>query len=467
MEIKSYVQSVESALVSDLCELIRIPSVMDLDSKDDLHPFGDNVEKGLEWILNKAHSMGMDALNVDHYAGEITVGNGPFMIGILVHEDVVAAGEGWNTDPFEPVIRDGKIYGRGSSDDKGPLISSLYAVKYLMDHDMIPEGTCIRMIIGTNEEELWDCIDHYVKVADRLPDYSIVPDGYFPMIFCEKGLLDFNLIYQSPADQNADILVTELSGGSGRNIVPGEAQASLICRNADPEKVTAILNQYEGIKANCEKSCIQVISIGKGTHAMSPENGRNAITHLIAALGTISASLSIQGFIERFNEHIGLDYNGGKTGFGYEDELSGKLTFNVGMIKMEEDRIFIEANIRYPASLEKESTIKSIQEKCEAAGFVYEFYDYLPPVYIEPNSPFMTRLMDVYREVSGDQKTEPYVIGGATYARSIPNAVAYGPLFPYEIELAHEPNEYLTLDSLRKMTEIYIRALYALLTIPH
>lgn len=463
MEWMDFIKENKDAMVKDIVDFINIPTMYDEDGAKEGQPFGKDVDRGLKWILAKAAEMGMAVKDYDGYAGEVTIGNGSFMIGILAHEDVVAAGEGWETEPFDAVVKDGNIYGRGTADDKGPLISSLYAMKYLLDENRVPNDTCVRLIIGTNEEESWGGINYYVEHAERLPDYSIVPDGYFPLIFCEKGLFDFNLEMKPECNEHADVLVRSLQGGSGRNIVPGKASCDLKCVAISSEEIAAKLNMIEGITASSSGDSVFAESRGKSTHAMSPEKGINAINRLLNALGELDISLSMDDFIDRYNENIGMTYNGEKMGLNFEDELSGKLTYNTGIIKWDGETVLMESNLRYPASMEKQTMMQAMDRFCKNTGFSWKMKDYLPPVYTKPDSPFVTRLMNVYRDITGDMENDAFAIGGATYARAIPNAVAFGPLFPYEEELAHEANEFLSIDSLEKMTLIYGKALESLL----
>ena len=155
--IKEYIEKNTAEMVRRLSELVAIPGVFEATPSKGA-PFGKNIRRSLEYVLNMGQQMGFQVKNYDGYAGEITAGKGSRMIGILCHTDVVSAGEGWNTEPFDPVEKDGKLYGRGTSDDKGPLVASLFAMKYLADNQMIPEDACLRMIVGTDEEESWRCI---------------------------------------------------------------------------------------------------------------------------------------------------------------------------------------------------------------------------------------------------------------------------------------------------------------------
>ncbi|MBR4862146.1 MAG: Sapep family Mn(2+)-dependent dipeptidase [Firmicutes bacterium] len=465
--MKKYIKEHMNAMIKDLMEFVSIPSIFCEEETGHGQPFGTDVRRGLEWILSRAEAMGMKVRNFDGYAGDITAGNGDYMIGVLVHEDVVPAGEGWTREPFHPQVEEGRIYGRGTSDDKGPAISCLYAMKYLMDEGKIPEDTCLRMIVGTNEEEAWEGITYYTEHVDRLPDYSIVPDGYFPLIFCEKGLLDLNFSVKCTENQGG-LRVKELSGGTGRNVVPGKARCVLDCSSLNEEEQKALKNSIEGTGAENMDVCLKegiltITAEGKSTHAMSPEKGINAISCLVNVLGSLPYTTNVDVFLKSYQNCIGMEYNGVSFGCGFEDTLSGKLTFNVGTICLKEGVIEMEVNLRYPASMEMQQVMDAVRTGCEKAGWNLFEKDALEPVCIEPDSPFVQRLMDVYREVTGDCESEAFAIGGATYARAIPNAAAYGPLFPYEEELAHEANEFLAVDSLEKMTLIYTKALETLL----
>lgn len=463
MAIHKFIEKNREKMISDIVDFVNIPSLYCAEETTKDMPFGKNISKGLDWVLDKAESMGMTVRNIDGYAGEISVGNGNFIVGILAHEDVVAAGEDWDTNPFNAVVKDNKIYGRGTGDDKGPLISTLYVMKYLMEEKKIPEGAMVRMIIGTDEEEEWRGIDYYTSHVDILPDYSIVPDGYFPLIFCEKGLIDFDLCLPLQVDSSADIIVKELYGGSGRNIVAGKAFCALECKEGDVAAIAKTLEETKGISIVVDNTTIKATAQGRSTHAMSPEKGENAISLLMEVLENLNYSLSYGKLIKTYNEYIGMDYNGEKFGCGFEDELSGKLTLNIGIIKVQDNDVILESNLRYPASMDVDEVRAAMDVTLEKAGFAYSLKAYLPPVYTEPDSDFVGVLMDAYQRVTGDTENKAFAIGGATYARAIPNAVAFGPLFPYEEELAHEANEYLDIDSLEKMTVIYTAALEGLM----
>ncbi|WP_324822148.1 Sapep family Mn(2+)-dependent dipeptidase [Sinanaerobacter sp. ZZT-01] len=462
--MKDFLTNERNCMIYDLIELINIPSIFS-EKAEPGRPFGKFVGLALEKVMALAESMNMNTKNLNGYAGEITIGDGEYMVGILGHIDVVEAGEGWTSEPFHAFVDEGKIYGRGSSDDKGPIISCLYAMKYLKENNLIPKGTSLRMILGTDEEELWRGIQYYTAHADRLPDCSIVPDGYFPVVFCEKGLLDFNLDFHIKECESEASLV-EFRGGAGRNVVPSDAVCNIqFCNEKTVRDVFRKIPKTENIKVAVTGTQMTITSKGKACHAMAPDEGENAISRLIGVLSLFDVKSDFADFAVRYNKYIGMDYNGGLFGLGFHDEMSGKLTFNIGKITFDKGKVHLEGNLRHPASMRKEEITDVMKDTGDKSNFEYEEYDYLAPVFIEEKSPVFEALMSSYQRITGDVTTNPLAIGGATYARAIPGAVAFGALFPHEEEMAHKANEFLSIDSYMKMTEIYADALENLLKI--
>ena len=465
MKAEDFIKKNREQMIADTKEFAGIPSVLDEKTKGVGRPFGEKTARALDWILQRGQSLGMDVKNFDGYAGEMTAGSGSRMIGILGHADVVAPGEGWNTEPFEIQEIDGKLYGRGTLDDKGPIISCLYAVKYLMEEKAIPEDAAIRFIVGCDEEEEWRCIDYYREKADRMPDCSIVPDGNFPLIHCEKGLIDVDFSYGTESDGAHEIIVESLYGGSAKNVVPGKAYCTLRCLSGETAAaLAAALSGIKQISGKQDNSCVHVTVSGKSTHAMSPEKGVNAISLMMEALETVSGEFDIQPVYQIYNRYIGMTYYGEKFGMQFEDAASGKLTFNVGTIELKDGKVTFGVSVRYPATVEKEKVFAAAEEICSRAGMEMNVTSHMDGLYVDADSDFIEVLMEAYRTVSGDCENGPMAIGGATYARTIPNAVAFGPLFPHEEELAHEANEFLSLESLAQMTLIYIEGLKGLLS---
>lgn len=457
-------------MLNDIMELIRIPSVYSRDSKPGM-PFGENVDICLRKTLEIGETLGFRTKNYDGYAGEMDMGDGENIIGILCHCDVVDAGEGWHTDPFAPVIKEGRLYGRGSADDKGPMVACMYAVRQLKDDGKIPANVTVRMIVGTNEEEDWNDIPYYIQKADSLPSVSIVPDAMFPLIYCEKGLYDIDLIYVpddktdiSTGSRTTQIFLEELSCGSARNSVASRAKAVLAVSKEPVDQVVILLEKclkekgYEG-DITVSGNRIEIIINGKSAHAMNPEKGINAAARILNILSILPEdSFSHSGLISAFSKLIGEDWLGRKAGLACRDKESGALTLNVGTVNKNADGdVVMQISIRYPSSIPFEEIRKKTYKELGSCFLIKEI-NHMKPVYFRKDDSLIRLLMDVYRDVSGDYKAEPLAIGGATYARAMPKAVAFGPVFPWEAEMAHEPDEFVNISSLAKAQEIYYRA---------
>lgn len=462
----------EEKYIQELCKLIEIPSVFSEEAVEG-GPFGQEVKAALEEVLDFGERLGFTVKNYDGYAGELTMGTGTYMIGVLCHIDVVSAGPGWAKEPFSAVLEGEKLYGRGSSDDKGPLMAALSAISRLAKNGEIPEDVSIRVIIGTNEEEAWEGIHYYLDKVDSLPEVSFVPDGVFPVIFCEKGLLDLDLKVQAQVNPDAEVKLLGLWGGEGRNVVAPGASAKLKCEK-DGQEVCRALEKaaaQNGFEVKTERAKteqaeeeVKVTVEGKSAHAMTPEKGINAISRLIAILCEgLGDRFSHSDFAAGYMNVIGHDIHGEAGGFCFSDEESGMLTFNVGTVTFDGEGICLQANARYPASLEHDFVFGAIRTGLGGGGLLVEETDYLPPVSFKTDSPLIETLMEAYREVTGDMASQPVSMGGATYARAIPNAVSFGALFPDEEELAHGPDEYVSLESLEKAENIYYTALQKLI----
>ena len=221
--IKKFIDDNKDNILNNICELIKIPSVSDEGSAEDGMPFGKNCSDALNYILKLADSLGFRAKNIDGYCGYIEFGEGAELLGIVGHLDVVPGGDGWTKcSPFDPIIENNKIYGRGAIDDKGPVIASLYAMKYVMDTMNVHKR--VRLILGLNEEVSWKCIEYY-KQHEELPTLGFSPDADFPCIYAEKGFL--NAFIESSYIPNGNIKIIDLKCDNARNIVPKYAVAIL------------------------------------------------------------------------------------------------------------------------------------------------------------------------------------------------------------------------------------------------
>jgi predicted dipeptidase len=442
-QLATHLKAQEAPLNAALAELVHIPSVCDEGAGG--YPFGPTVDQALRKALQIAGELGFKTQYGDGgYYGYAEIGEGAEMLGILGHLDVVPPGklEDWDRDPFDPVEKDGMLYGRGTQDDKGPMLAAMYAVKALMDAG-VKFNKRVRFIFGTDEETLWRCINRY-KEVEEAPTMGFTPDGYFPLIFAEKGVLQLQL-------EGSNESGLSLDGGSAFNAVPDMAFYQ-------GKQQNELAHKLEELGFAFERKVHGIEVKGKAAHAMIPEEGINALARLCIALDAIGVESKAIRFIAR---EIGEDPNATRIFGDCKDEVSGKLKFNVGMIKIDEiEQISIDSRI--PVTESKEVMVTKLRAAAAKYGLTYKEFDWLAPIYLPLNNFMIEALMRVYHQFSGDKVSEPIALGGATYARAFDNCVCFGALFPGKLLTEHQPNERAVLDELYKAMEVYAQAVYEL-----
>ena len=469
MNLSQIVETLEEALISNTQQLIRIKSTEEEPTEN--MPFGQGVQASLEFTLNLCESLGFQTKNLNNQVGYAEIGSGEDLIGILAHLDVVPAGDPstWDHPPYAAVIEDGKIYGRGAIDDKGPAMAAIYAMKAVLDSD-IPLNKRIRIIFGLNEETHWKSINYYLKNAE-IPSLAFTPDADFPVIHGEKGILVFNMnaTFQETLDDGG-IEILSISGGNRPNMVPDFAEATLI-ENKPFKHILETYSEAKNIKIDYKKNddYVKIKVHGVSSHGAKPETGVNAITHLLDLLNLFDLQIGdLTNFIRFFSKHIGTEINGENIGCHLSDDLSGPLTFNVGTITCDQEHLRLGINVRYPITHTSHDVYNGINEILDKTVYNHRGYitlekkDHMGPIYFEKDHHLIKALMKVYKKHTGDT-SEPLTIGGGTYARSMPNAVAFGPLLKHREETAHQANEHIYIEDLILATKIYADALAALL----
>ncbi len=468
-KIRESVQSCRSDIIADAKKLISYPSTEGEEKPG--RPFGEKVNACLEETLQIADKLGLKSENIDGYAGTVELGNGEDILGILCHLDVVPAGEDWNYPPFTGVIEDGKLYGRGALDNKGPAVGAMYAMKIVKELG-IELNKRVRLILGTNEESGFGGINYYSE-NEEVPDLAFSPDAVFPVIHAEKGIVVFNLVSHFSAAAGSEnnnenvknrVEIIELEGGTAPNMVPDRCRAKL---RGDEELLSRQIEKYvnnKGIKFKLDEGdhFLHLTCHGVSAHGSKPRDGKNAISHLIQFLGELNIKENaLSRFCHNYRRLIGLDYHGKKMGCDRSDDISGRLVFNVGQIKADLEKARVTVNIRYPVESDMEKIYDDISKAIDNPGWKLEKQQHKKPLFLEKDDPLVSSLMEVYSQVTGES-AEPLAIGGGTYARAVPKAVAFGPLFPGEPELAHQKDEYIEIDSLLENIVIYAGAIIAL-----
>ena len=443
IDVKAAVEACFPQYKSDLAKLVAFDSKNAPAAQN--APFGEGVLKTLEAALGIAKGFGFDTtIDPDGYYGYAQVGEGEEMLGVLGHLDVVPAdnAEDWDTSPFEMTEKDGMLYGRGVIDDKGPMLASLYALKILLDNGA-KLNKRIRFIFCTDEESLWRGVKKYIEKEEH-PTYGFTPDADFPLLYAEKGLVEYNLIAN-------DETVIDFKGGTAYNAVADKASVPYC---------DEIAKTMDKLGYKFDKVDNRLVAKGKAAHAMVPEEGINAISHLAEALAKTGETGTMLRFLaEKANDHFGVNIFG-----DVSDDVSGKLKFNVGLVDFKPGVQTVGIDIRFPVTYEKEKVDKALEEAGKEYGIKVEQFDYLRSLYLDVNTPLVKTLMQAYQEVTGDMKSEPISTGGATFARSMDNIIAFGALMPGALCTEHQANECASIADMKKAMEVYTRAFELLAT---
>lgn len=445
--------SMKDEIVKSVQECVKIKSV-EQEPKENM-PFGEGVHKSLEYCLQLSENLGFKTVNVDNMIGYAEYGQGDEMIAVLGHLDVVPEGDGWTYPPYAAEIHDGKIYGRGTTDDKGPTIGALYALKAIKDLN-IPLKRRVRVFFGLNEETGSKCVKHYVDKGEEMPVAGFTPDAEYPIINGEKGIVTCK--HTRKINQSGYLILKSIKGGIAANVVPDYAEAEL---SLPKNRVAEIINRAEKTKeiiVDVKGDSLVIKCYGISAHGSTPEKGKNAIAHLMRFLGKLDFTGDLKDFIDYFNKYIGTDLNGEGLGIFMEDDISGKFIFNLGVIAGNENELSLDINMRYPVTKSFEDFIDTFKEKMNLGKLEEVYLRHKKSLYVSPDTEFIKKLQKVYEEQFGE-KAELISIGGGTYAKAMENVVAFGPIMKGQEMVEHKPDEYIEIDSLMKNVQVMAAAI--------
>jgi len=442
-------------LLQDLTKIIQINSEMTtFDPNRKNAPFGEGLKEALDCMLAIGKRDGFETVNVDGYAGHIEFGKQKDFVGIIGHLDVVPAGNDWTYAPYGAEIHDGKMYGRGTEDDKGPTIAAYYAMKILKELN-VPLSKRVKLIVGNDEETAWRCVRHYFSVYPESPVSGFIPDADFPLIYAEKGIS--RIMVEGKIDSK-DIVT--IDGGFRDNMVPDYATAVLNPTKDYKSLFSKFLKdkKYEGTTK--EKDGLIVLTVvGKSAHGSTPQFGENAIDRMFEFF--IHAGITDK-LVKMVEALLLNDTLGKKLGVSYHDQEMGDLTNNFGVIKTNGKKYEIALNLRYPNGVNFDKVVEKLQKEFSIFGAKVTVDKHQLLLYKDPNSDLVKKLMGVYIKHTGDIKAKPINIGGGTFARAMPNCVAFGPHFLDKPTFIHQKNEFIGIDDLLLATIIYTEALYEL-----
>ena len=452
--IDAFAEQNRDNILRDITRLVAVPSVEG--TPEPGAPFGAGPRAALDKALEIAAELGLETYNAEGYIGWAQTGpiaGGQKYLATITHTDVVPEGNGWDADPYTVRVRDGWLLGRGVSDDKGPGILCLYALKYLKDSGVKLKYP-VRALLGTNEETNMHDVDYYAAHYP-MPAFCFTPDAEFPVCNGEKG--GFNGEIGSPRLENGVIL--DFQGGVARNAVPDRAFCTV---RVAPDAIECT----EGVTKEAGENGATVLrGQGKSGHAAMPAGTVNAISLLVDCLLHNHIGTEAEQAYLRVLQKLHAATDGSAVGIAADDGLFDPLTIIGGTIGQEDGVIRQSFDCRYPTNTDPEKMTAALKQVCGTAAHLENLTSRVP-FYIAADSPAIQTLINTYNEVTGEQQT-PFTMGGGTYARHFPYAVSFGPehtdvAIPAFAGPMHGANEGAPFEKLIEALKIYILALLRL-----
>ena len=447
-EIEEFVEAHRQEMLEDICTLCRINSEK-MPYKEGM-PYGEGAFTALAEALSMAENYGFSITNYDNYVGTVDLNEKESQLDILAHLDVVPAGEGWKeTEPFEPVVKGDKLFGRGTADDKGPAVAALYAMRAVKELG-IPLKKNARLILGTDEECGSSDIAHYYAIEKEAP-MTFSPDGSYPVVNTEKGGLNGHFTASfAPSDALPKLVSVE--AGIKVNVVPGKARATV--QGIDVEVMEKAAEEVSGetgirFEFDVEEDAATITAIGAGAHASKPEEGNNALTGLLVLIQRLPFAPCEQiSAIGRLLELIPHGDTSGKAlGIAMSDELSGDLTLAFSLLTISDRELDGTFDSRCPVCATKENVLEVAKAKMAEKGFTLLNDSMKPPHHVDEDSEFIRTLLRTYEEYTG-RTGECIAIGGGTYVHELKNGVAFGAAMLETDNRMHGADEFAVIEEL-------------------
>ncbi len=457
-QIEQYFAEHEQELIEDVKKLVRIPS--ERGAAQPGMPYGEGTVRALNAALEMAEGYGFAVKNYDNYVGVADLGPAEAGLDMLAHLDVVPVADNWTVcDPFDPVVKDGNIYGRGTADDKGPAVAALYAMRCVKELG-VELNKRVRWIVGTDEECGSSDIEYYYKQEPEAP-MTFSPDAMFPVINLEKGRLSTEITAQYGKQTEGAYLVS-VNCGLKSNVIPESAlaviagmtveEAEPVCRAAAERlKMDFTLSMQEGL--------LHLASKGAGGHAAFPQGANNALTgmlEVLAALPLVGGCAEAIRSLHKLFPHN--DFGGAAIGINMADEVSGDLTISLDMLTADETSMTATFDSRIPVCGNKENVYDVLVAQAQANGLTLVPAEMVEPHYVPADSDFIRTLLKAYEDWTGN-KGECFAIGGGTYVHDLKNGVAFGCSMPGVDNREHGADEFMVVEHLLMAGKIFTQAI--------
>ena len=458
-KITAYLAEHKDEMVEDIFRLVRIRS--DRGEPEEGAPFGAGPAKALAEAVKMVKKKGFPVKNYDNCVMAVDLGGTEPGLDILAHLDVVPVSDSWTvTQPFEPVLKDGRLYGRGTADDKGPAVAALYAMQTVKALE-IPLKKRVRLLLGTDEECGSGDLEHYYSKEEEAPA-SVSPDADFPIINLEKGGLRGAMTASYPEDKTLPRII-ELSGGTKLNVVPDKAFGRIegMGKGALEEACRKAADETGAVFAVSEEGALLRVDVkGHGAHASTPGEGINAVTALMKLAVSLPLADS-EGFrklkaVEKLFPHG--DWSGKAAGVAMEDELSGATTLSYDILHYGVTGFKGEFDCRASILANDENLRDVIRDELAKAGVTLEPCAVFAPHYVPADTPLIQTLLRCYEEYTGE-KGRCIAIGGGTYVHHLKNGVAFGCAKEGVDNRMHGDDEFAELDQLLLSAAIYAQAI--------
>ena len=465
MEIREaldrFIEEHAQEMVEDLRRLVRVPSTKG--EAEAGAPFGPGPARALEEALALARERGLETRNCQGYVGLADLNQGPTRLGILAHLDVVPQGGNWTRPPFDLTREGGRLYGRGTADDKGPAVAALYAM--LAVRAAAPElAGNARLILGTDEESGSADLAWYFA-REPVPPFLFTPDADYPLINVEKGRLAPVAQGSWPREEGVS-RVAELAGGERPNVVPRKAEA--LVAGLTPEQCAREAKRVAGetgvaFTLREEGEGTRIEARGTGAHAARPEQGNSALTALLALLSALPLgegpqSAAIRALSRMFPHG---DSGGQALGWACRDESSGPLTLNLGVLELGEEGFTAQLDARTPVTADQRRLLEILAQRLAPIGGRIREEGLVPPHAVPEDSPLVRTLLKIYEECTG-RPGECLSTGGLTYVHNIPGGVAFGCAMPGVDNRMHGADEFVLLSDLVLSAKMFARAILEL-----